>query len=74
MNWALVCLRYADYAPKSEQARLIAQTENMMVNSRGFIKFAEFDQFLVKLYQNRKNGQVLADLYPEIVGWFEANK
>jgi hypothetical protein len=74
MNWALVCLRYVDYAPKNEQARLIAQTENMMVNSRGFIKFAEFDQFLVKLYQNRKNGQVLADLYPEIVGWFEANK
>jgi hypothetical protein len=74
MNWALVCLRYVDYAPKNEQARLIAQTENMMVNSRDFIKFAEFDQFLVKLYQNRKNGQVLADLYPEIVGWFEANK
>jgi hypothetical protein len=44
-----------------------------MVNSRGFLKFAEFDQFLVKLYKNRKKGQVLADLYPEIVGWFEGN-
>ncbi|MEO6286219.1 MAG: DUF4932 domain-containing protein [Dyadobacter sp.] len=74
MNWALVCLRYLDYAPKNEQEKLIQQTENMMVNSRGFIKFAEFDQFLVKLYRNRKKGQVLADLYPEIVGWFEGNK
>ncbi|WAC14206.1 DUF4932 domain-containing protein [Dyadobacter pollutisoli] len=74
MNWALVCLRYADYAPENEQDQLIQQTEEMMVNSRGFVKFAEFDQFLVKLYKNRKKGQVLADLYPEIVGWFEENK
>ncbi|MCE7066105.1 DUF4932 domain-containing protein [Dyadobacter sp. CY326] len=73
MNWALVCIRYVDYAPEKDQAELIAQTENMMVNSRGFQKFAEFDQFLVKLYKNRKKGHVLADLYPEIVAWFEGN-
>jgi len=73
MNWALVSLRYIDYAPEKDQPTLIAATENQMVNSRGFLKFAEFNQFLVKLYENRKNGQVLADLYPEIVGWFEAN-
>lgn len=73
MNWALVSLRYIDYAPEKDQPTLIAATENQMVNSRGFLKFAEFNQFLVKLYKNRKNGQVLADLYPEIVGWFEAN-
>ncbi|KAA0993266.1 DUF4932 domain-containing protein [Dyadobacter aurulentus] len=73
MNWALVCLRYADYAPKAEQGKLISRTEDMMVNLRGFKKFAAFDQFLVRLYKNRKKGQVLADLYPEIVSWFEKN-
>jgi hypothetical protein len=73
MNWALVSLRYVDYAPEKDQTELIASTENMMVNTRGFLKFAELNQFVVKLYKNRKKGQVLADLYPEIVGWFEAN-
>lgn len=73
MNWGLVCIGYLDYAPEKEQAQLITKTENMMVNLRGFRKFAEFDQFLVKLYKNRKKGQVLADLYPEIVRWFELN-
>jgi hypothetical protein len=73
MNWALVCLRYADYAPKSEQQRLISDTEKMLVEMRGFRKFAAFDQFLVPLYKNRKKGQVLAGLYPQIVAWFEKN-
>ena len=73
MNWALVCLRYADFAPESEQDILIRQTEKMMVEYREFLKFAEFDQFLLKRYKNRRKGQVLADLYPEIVNWFEKN-
>lgn len=73
VNWALVSLRYIDFAPEKDQHELIASTENMMVNTRGFLKFAEFNQFLVKLYKNRKKGQVVADLYPEIVGWFEGN-
>ena len=73
MNWALVSLRYIDYAPEKDQPNLISANENQMVNARGFLKFAEFNQFLVKLYKNRKKEQVLADLYPEIVGWFEGN-
>lgn len=73
MNWALVCLRYVDFAPKKEQKILISQTETMMVESRGFTKFAEFDRFLIPLYIDRKKGQILADLYPEIVSWFEEN-
>ncbi|WP_229216740.1 DUF4932 domain-containing protein [Dyadobacter sp. 3J3] len=74
MNWALVCVRYIDYLPEKEQDKLIKKTENMMVNSRGFLKFAEFDQFVVALYKKRKKGQVVADLYPEIISWFENNK
>lgn len=74
MNWALVSLRYIDYAPAAEQAKLIAQTEDMMVNRRGFRRFPEFNQFLVKTYKNRRKGQTVADLYPVIIGWFEENK
>lgn len=74
MNWALVCLRYVDYAPPLEQAQLIAKMEKYQVEVRGFTKFAEFDQFLIGLYKNRRKGQVVADLYPQIVEWFVKNK
>lgn len=73
MNWALVCLRYTDYAQEEYLPELLANIENMMVEYRGFKKFAEFDQFIVNLYQNRKEEEVLADLYPQIVAWFVAN-
>lgn len=74
MNWALVSLRYVDYAPKHEQDKLIAENEEMMVNYRGFRQFAEFDQFLVKTYKARRKGETAADLYPLIVGWFKAHR
>ena len=73
MNWALVNLRYLDYAPPAEQVKLITGIEDMMVNSRGFRRFKEFDQFLIKTYKARKKGQTVADLYPVIIGWFEGN-
>ncbi len=74
MNWALVSLRYIDYAPPLEQAKLIAKMEKHQVEVRGFVKFTEFDQFLIRLYKNRSKGQVIADLYPQIVTWFVTNK
>ena len=73
MNWALVSLRIADYAPKEEQAKMIAAVDKMMTTGRGFPQFQKFDEFLVKLYVNRKAGQTLADLYPQIIEWFEKN-
>lgn len=73
MNWALVCLRYTDYAHEEYLPELLANVENMMVEHRGFKKFTEFDQFLVRLYRDKKEEEVLADLYPQIVDWFVAN-
>lgn len=73
MNWGLVCLRYTDYAREEYLPELLANIENMMVEYRGFKKFAEFDQFLVKLYQDKKEEKALADLYPQIIDWFVVN-
>ncbi|HKQ54220.1 MAG TPA: DUF4932 domain-containing protein [Pyrinomonadaceae bacterium] len=73
MNWALVSLRIADYAPRAEQDGMIAGIDRMMTERRGFPRFKEFDAFLVDLYRNRKTGQTLADLYPQIIEWFEKN-
>ena len=66
-------MRYADYGAEEYLSQLIADTERMMVNYRGFTRFAEFNQFLIKLYQERKKDQLLADLYPQIIDWFAAN-
>lgn len=73
MNWALVSLRIADYAPRAEQDALIASVDRMMTKGRGFPQFEAFDRFLVALYRNRRPGQTVADLYPQIIEWFEKN-
>lgn len=73
LNWGLVSLRLLDYAPKDEQARMIASVERMMTTRRGFPMFGEFNKFLVTLYRTRPAGVTVADLYPQIIGWFERN-
>jgi hypothetical protein len=35
--------------------------------------FASFNKFLVGLYQGRPAGTTIADLYPQIIAWFEKN-
>lgn len=74
MNWALVSLRYVDYAPKDELSAMLKNNEDYMQKGRGFKKFPEFSRFLVEIYQKRKPGQVVADLYPQIIGWFKQNQ
>lgn len=74
MNWGLVSLRFCDYAPRAEQDRMIAAIDRMMTKGRGFPKFAEFDKFLVDLYRRRQPNQTVADLYPQIIEWFEKNE
>jgi hypothetical protein len=71
MNWALVSLRLVDYAPPEEQEKLIGAVDKMMTEGRSFQQFRAFDTFLVDLYRGRKPGQTVADLYPQIIEWFE---
>ena len=73
MNWGLVSLRIADYAPRDEQEKMIAAIDRMMTERRGFPQFAAFDKMLVDLYRNKKRSQTVADLYPQIIEWFEEN-
>ncbi len=72
MNWGLVSLRIMDHAPEKDRQQMIAAVEKMMVESRAFPRFAEFDKFLIDLYVNRESGETLADIFPKIIDWFEA--
>lgn len=69
MNYALVTLFYSDIFDKKTFESLHATIQNNMVSLRGFQRFKEFDQELLRLYRNRKPGQTVADLYPEIISW-----
>ena len=73
MNWALVSLRYVDFAPKEDLEALFTYRENFMVKRRGFTKFAAFNRFLIDIYTKRPEGKTVADLYPQIIKWFEGN-
>ncbi len=75
MNWALVSLRFMDIGPKEDWENFFTDVENNQQNRRGFIQFKAFNRFLIKAYQERTKGQTVADLYPQILGWFrEHNK
>jgi len=72
MNWALVNLRFTDELARDEQGAAIAAV-NRMMKGRGFPRFAVFSQFLVDHYRARPPGQTVADLYPQIIEWFDKN-
>lgn len=69
MNYGLVTLLYYDLFDKKTFDVLSTNVEKGMVANRGFRRFREFDQELLKLYQTKKPGQTVADLYPAIIAW-----
>mgnify|MGYP003828670723 CR=1 FL=1 len=74
LNWSLVSLWYIDHAPENDLDKLISLNRNYMVNTRGFLLFKEFDEFLVHAYRNRNENDIIADLFPSIIEWFESNR
>lgn len=73
MSWGLVSLWFLDKANQSEANTLIAENEDYMTNGRGFLKFKEFDMYLINLYKSKKQNETITDLYPKIINWFEIN-
>jgi hypothetical protein len=41
--------------------------------ARGFPQYAAFSRFVVPLYHARRPGQTVADLFPDVIAWFEDN-
>ncbi len=53
---------------------MIRSVAEHIQNVRGFKKFIAFNDYLVQLYVNRPAGTTLAELYPQIIKWFNLNK
>jgi hypothetical protein len=73
MSWGLVSLWFLDKAGQSEANTFIAENKDWMSKGRGFIKFKEFDTYLINLYKNKMQNETITDLYPKIIKWFEMN-
>lgn len=69
LNYALVTLLFHDLFDPKTFEKLRTGIDQGMVTNRGFRRFKEFDQELLRLYQTRKPGQTVADLYPAILTW-----
>ncbi len=71
MNYGLVALYYSDIFDKKTFDALNMTMEKNMVEFRGFKRFKEFNQELLRLYRSRNPGQTIADLYPAIIAWVQ---
>lgn len=72
MNFGLITLYHRDRMNAADGAAARQRIETLMVENRGFLKFAEFNTILNDAYAQRDHGQTVADLYPQIIAWFAA--
>jgi len=68
MTHAAFCVYVEDVYDAATAAFVIGKREDMMVDRRGFIRFREFNQELLKLYRENKD-KPLASFYPQLLEW-----
>lgn len=69
MTWAVFGLYVYDRFGESTYNMIMPQPVDFMENKRGFVKFGEFNQYLLELFQQHHNKKKVPDLYPEILEW-----
>lgn len=68
MTWAVFTLYCYDNFEKGDFAIINQSVENQMINSRGFIRFREFNQYLLKLYQQDRTMKSKA-FFAKMLDW-----
>ena len=69
MTWAVYDLYILERYPDKWFQLGNERTIKKMVNDRGFIKFKEFEDYLINIYINRTENEKIEDLYPQILEW-----
>ncbi len=69
MTWAVFLLYARDQYEDADFEEIESSVVNTMVDQREFVLFEQFGEKLLELYQNRKKGQTVVDLYPGILSW-----
>jgi hypothetical protein len=73
MTWAVYDIYIFEKYPIRVFEDIRQITINKMEEGRGFIRFQEFEDYLISLYQNRADNEKLENLYPQILQWFKDN-
>ncbi|PQJ79093.1 DUF4932 domain-containing protein [Polaribacter porphyrae] len=68
MTWSLYSLYLLDNFNEDELEEAVKEIEIIMIKKRGFIKFKEFNQKLIELYQNNKQSDIKS-LMESILKW-----
>ena len=68
MNWGLFELYTIDFLNKDD-ARIVVEINRRDMLDRGFKNYPAFSEKLNNTYRNKKPGQAMIDLYPEIIIW-----
>lgn len=74
MTWAVFSLYALETFDEADFKIINARTELQMSNWRGFTRFKAFNQKMIELYNSKSADESIADLYPKILAWCEANK
>lgn len=73
LTWGVFSLYAREKFNPEDFDDLNENIETMMTERRGFIKYKDFNRKLMQLYANRKTGQKIPDLYPEILDYFKTS-
>lgn len=71
MTWGVFLLYARDTYPDAVYQAVADYTVNSMIQNRGFIRFDDFSEELLRLYSNT-GIQMIAEFYPGVIGWAEA--
>jgi hypothetical protein len=73
MTHAVFCLYVLDHFDPVTADFIIKRRESLMVEHRKYIRFKEFNQALIKLYQQNKDSDLLP-IFPGILSWCSTQK
>lgn len=73
VTWAVYSLYAEEKFGKEDFEEINKYIETMMTEGRGFVKYKDFNRKLMQLYSDRKPGQKIPDLYPEILEYFKTS-
>jgi hypothetical protein len=70
MTWAVFVLYvYDNYEQQDAEIIVKRSTVDKMVDRRGFVRFKEFAEELLRLYRDGEGKQAVPELYPAILDW-----
>ncbi|MEM6523673.1 MAG: DUF4932 domain-containing protein [Bacteroidota bacterium] len=70
MTWAVFSLYLREKYDNEVFEKVNESQARFMVERRGFVRFTDFNDYLLELYAKKQPHQKITDLYPQVIKWF----